>query len=1300
MLSIASLTWGFRSSSSALTYRPPVWVTCTLGLDPSLGDGLLDRATVEPPRDPINLRVCAVWSSSSGQSEPIRLINPRPAQGRSSTRAALVGALYLTYRKQTHIMLDMSLSDSIKPLRQRLGLTQKALAAALGVHPNTVARWERGELGISAPMIDRLERVASTHASGTVVARSSAVTLDPHHEAILDALNRKLDPDGFETCAADLLRRDWPTLVLVRGGADDGFDGAVADATDEPFPLVTTTSEKLVPNLARNLDRAKRKGWHSKRALFATSRRITGTTRNRLSQAARERGVTLIQAYDQDWFAQRLYREPQWCWRLLRVTGRPAALSLFPASQRPMLGKVVLGREQETRWLLQQDEDCLLIGEPGSGKTFLLWSLAQGGHARFLVDDDRANIANDLRKLHPSAVIVDDAHADPARIANLDQIRNATGAKFRIIATSWPGAADEVRSALKVGSTAELTLDRIDANTMVDIIKSIGVLGPDRLLYVIRKQAAGRPGLATTLAHLCLSGNVRDVVSGESLASDLAPRLNKMLGVDTLGLLAPFALGGDAGAKQAPVCARLGMSQLEMRRNLALLGAAGVIRERAHNAISVDPEPIRWAMVKKVFFDGPAAFDIEPFLEIVEEREDALRTLIGARSHGAAIVGLEGWLETANSTKLWSAYSSLGPMESQYVLERRPELIQDIAQPTLNKAPEIAISVLLGCMVDEQDSSLKSPHPLMEELKTWSNGVLSDGAQVLDRRLTIIRHTLTWWERTRSGDTAIRALCVAFQPGLSYTALDPGIGDTMYQRSRALRSDELRGIAKHWRAVLKVVRQSEHVPWVELFELVEAWLYPQARFFPPVKVDDDTRDFLRVFSGTMLRGIAEVSRKHPGLQHRIGKYSQGIGLSLPLNFHSEFEVLVPMESFAPEDWETQHERWSDKLGKFADVCKTRSLEDVASLLEWCEREADLAGIRHPRLSHRFCAYLAQRTADPITAADALMRHALPSALVAPFVRRAAADGQAGWDRLARRCLDEDEYLSSAVETVLRHSAAPSGLLTAALEKAGEMPHLESFLNSSSLSIPEATMKQMLQSSVPRVSVAAAVGYWLAHRGEVLDPLRTAWRLAILRSARDRVSGQSNSHWVGEILSKDSGLAVDWLVSSVSGTDPTSSWATWDMAKKVAGSLGLEQREMVLTRVDAAGASYVITEVMKVLVGGDLGLYNQLLDSRSLENHHLDPLEGDPDHTWRTMALAARERGYSTQDVVDATLGSGWSWLGSESDMWAGRRQGFEALLNDPDDRIAEIARAGADHTTEWERAALDRERETTVEGRH
>ena len=40
----------------------------------------------------------------------------------------------------------------LRHLRTRAGLTQAALAAKLGVAPNSVARWERNERAIAEPM--------------------------------------------------------------------------------------------------------------------------------------------------------------------------------------------------------------------------------------------------------------------------------------------------------------------------------------------------------------------------------------------------------------------------------------------------------------------------------------------------------------------------------------------------------------------------------------------------------------------------------------------------------------------------------------------------------------------------------------------------------------------------------------------------------------------------------------------------------------------------------------------------------------------------------------------------------------------------------------------------------------------------------------------------------------------------------------------------------------------------------------------------------------------------------------------
>lgn len=52
-------------------------------------------------------------------------------------------------------------ATEIRALRRKLGWTQVALAEAVGVSSNTVARWERGEMGISEPAARLLRKIVS-----------------------------------------------------------------------------------------------------------------------------------------------------------------------------------------------------------------------------------------------------------------------------------------------------------------------------------------------------------------------------------------------------------------------------------------------------------------------------------------------------------------------------------------------------------------------------------------------------------------------------------------------------------------------------------------------------------------------------------------------------------------------------------------------------------------------------------------------------------------------------------------------------------------------------------------------------------------------------------------------------------------------------------------------------------------------------------------------------------------------------------------------------------------------------------
>jgi DNA-binding transcriptional regulator YiaG len=54
---------------------------------------------------------------------------------------------------------------ALRALRRRLRVTQARLAAEIGVAPNTVARWERGELGMRPATAKLIRILASTMTS-------------------------------------------------------------------------------------------------------------------------------------------------------------------------------------------------------------------------------------------------------------------------------------------------------------------------------------------------------------------------------------------------------------------------------------------------------------------------------------------------------------------------------------------------------------------------------------------------------------------------------------------------------------------------------------------------------------------------------------------------------------------------------------------------------------------------------------------------------------------------------------------------------------------------------------------------------------------------------------------------------------------------------------------------------------------------------------------------------------------------------------------------------------------------------
>ncbi|MGH2625566.1 MAG: hypothetical protein ACRDHY_02810, partial [Anaerolineales bacterium] len=234
---------------------------------------------------------------------------------------------------------------------------------------------------------------------------------DRLYDQILARLSQRLDPEVFERCMADLLRGSFPGLVPVPGGRDSGMDGAIPDIEGEPFPLICTTAEDVERNLTESLGSFAAR-FAARKVALATSRALTAPRRNKLFALAREQGFTLLQVIERRGVADRLYRASRWRKELLDIPGAPSALSIVPLTRRPLIDLQPIGREPDIRWVEGLTDDSVLVGEPGSGKTFLLYHLMrERWNGLFLVGASEAEIADAIRDQAPRVVVVDDAHA-------------------------------------------------------------------------------------------------------------------------------------------------------------------------------------------------------------------------------------------------------------------------------------------------------------------------------------------------------------------------------------------------------------------------------------------------------------------------------------------------------------------------------------------------------------------------------------------------------------------------------------------------------------------------------------------------------------------------------------------------------------------------------------------------------------------------------------------------------------------------------------------------------------------------
>ena len=950
-----------------------------------------------------------------------------------------------------------------------------------------------------------------------------AMNRDPLHESVVERLAKLTDGVLFEKCVCSLLRGDWPNLIPAPGGDDAGVDGNWSNENGRGIVCVTL-QEDVIGNVTRNLNRHKESGALANQVLVVTSRELSQQRCRNVEKRVDELGFRLAHApYTRDAIVEMLLRDSRWLQELLGISGKPPALSRRPRSCRKTLGVGLLGRDSELARILNSDEDFLIVGQPGIGKTFLLQEMAKQGRGLFVTCSDEGAIANAIRDQAPTAVFVEDSHLSLEIVRFLKHYREEYRASYRIMGDCWPGHQIEVRNAFGITPSASIVLRPLGNDKIVEIIKECGITGPNAFLHILVEQSMGYPGRTLTLIDACKSRRREDLESvwtGESLADAVLASLSQSAERNAAQILACIALGGESGVNAGFVTEILGLSISDVQIAVTQLSMGGVVLEVPGNRIAVVPRTLRPILVRNHFFNAPANLSWREHVGADGiDFSHAIETIVQAHARGAKISPFEllTLVERADSQSCWRSYAYSCPEHAESVLEKHPDQIQMLASELLASSPAQTIPHLLNMSKgDDRSLSSTSEHPL-RVLQDWIHSGDPRAGEATRRRQLTLDVFQDWVEAGHDLDLALRLVPLFTSPQFETIEQDPAFRMNHSMRFGGVSLSDLEAIARLWKSVLELLSDRTFANWHSLIDAVRSWFHPSfgGRGAPEgyFKIREETAVFL-------LPALAEMAQGRPGVLLAITEIADDFP---EVQINAEIDPLF--RTMFPERWhvieEDEFQRLLNAAAAYGESMGNASPADTLQRIQACWEESKVLVSRPSSYTSVLCNAISQNATRQIPWIEAAWNEVVEPHILMPFLYRAVETREALAEEQLRTCLLSGRYCRGAIELALPSSVISDDLRLLAIESCRMAPDVVStviYLNS----LPEDTLRRLLKHDSKAVVQESIQALWHCRKTRPFpESMKPAWRSAVVLHC-------NSSHELREILRNDNVLRLDWL----------------------------------------------------------------------------------------------------------------------------------------------------------------------------
>lgn len=975
-------------------------------------------------------------------------------------------------------------------------------------------------------------------------------------------------------------------------------------------------------------------------------------------------------------------------------------LSSIPLHYRDLADVPLLSRENDIAKLRQTSSDLIISGQPGSGKTFLLYHMAKEWNAKFLVSRDEGYVLSSLRFSTPPVVIIDDAFDWLEILPKLIHLRMETGRSFRIIAVCWPFEESDLMRVMGLSTKSLYRLSLLHVTAIAQLVKNRfeerGYQVEKWLIREIRDQAAGRPGLALRVVDLLMDEGSLNVLKDGQAHFELIDRaFHRLEGVDTRLTLAAFGVGGKTGMGKGDVSSVLDIPVHRVTKALRTLATGGVIMETGKETLSTIPDAFRHVLLRDIFLKGDALSLDDLFWKLYEKASDkvsALTALIGAVAKGAVVTEsrLLSELRTANSIKSWERLAWVSPGWCEKVIGERPDAIEPLADAVLQHIPERAIPLLLNQAIGDERPENAHPEAPVRKLGDWITHFSLRADDAVKRRRLLLDITIKWLRQGGDQSVAWRILpkCISFH--YESVDTDPGNDMAVTLTSGLVSLSDLKDIADLWVPIVECANEFPPPDWGGLKGALQDWLHP---FIPNIVPPDG---FVKFANAKAIEVIQQLIIQPNMPRNALIRWAIEQRINTDNSADDEFLIFCPPDTIRSSgNWRAAQKKYGEDAVTLGEKWATQEQEVVAKKLVSFEKERRLFDINWPLMGYAICYSLAKSTTDVTSWVETFMKYEVEADYLFPLVRQGIGQKNPQMNKWLSLALSIEEYRWHAISEILANNDLPQDLFHKAWSHSGEYSKAIGVMALRG-DIALGRLEALSDHENEKLLLEIAMGDFHSDEQLLLRGNRAIWLKIFCKAIMGLEDIDSNYFYdIDKLIETVPEIRFNLVATLLTNTKYIS-WVHDEPYKKLFAKMEVEEKVRLLPLLE----NVYPTDFTAWLIGDDLSIYSALLKNDKLRSHHLLPLKGKPSElSWQSKALLAMDYGYQPRDVARAALGNHWSWSGSAVAFWQSWIDEYSVLISSSDPRLQEVGRVGKELPVYHQERAKKEEEHEAIYGK-